>query len=316
MSDFETDFDAFLQQTQTQPPAQPQQQQSETQTQQLPVDEPQALQTQQPSQPAPQAADANLPFPNFDKLPEETQRSILARISQADEARKAKELEAAKAAHELNALKGRVAPTQQALEAARREAAELRKKQETQVSPELERRRKELSEALPQEAELISAHLTPIQQEMERLRKEREEFAKERQFYAAEQQFNRAIGELTAHRPTWKNDLPMLKAWIEVLPAEDQELAKEWMSTPELHPDAAKNNIRLWRMFERDEAMAKEYLAQGEPNQSKAAERIKQAMDTDPNPRGRQSPGNASAASAYTSQFESDFDNWLKTSQR
>lgn len=299
MSDFDQEgFDAFLNQEpkqEVQSPAQPQQ-----------VAQPE----EKPQEPVQQVEAKELPFPNFDKLPAETQKAITERMERLEAARKEKELLAAKYAHEFNALQGRVAPTQRELEAAKKEAAELRRKQEEAartLTPEQERRRKELAERLPEENELVRAHLDPIQAEIERLRKERETFAEEQKKFQFEMHRNRAMAEVQQYRPDMEQQMPTLLAWMDALDGIDKETAIGWYNTPAASPDVAKNNIRLWRMFERDEALAKEYMAQNEPNPTP---KPKPALDVDPNPRNRQPPG-APAVSAYGSSFSDEFDSWL-----
>lgn len=248
---------------------------------------------QQPEQGQPreatQAPADEDPYAWVKELPQQHQDRITASLKAQQEALDRATKERTDYHDRWRAQTGQLAPIQRQNEELRRRLAAAEEAAKKRVDPAAEERAKRMREAMPQEAELLDAHLGPLRGELEETKKLREAFTALQQKVEQRDYRDSQLREIAKYRPDYEQIQDTMIQWINALDPVQQEIATNLARSPH-----ARDAITLICMYERDEQFAQHIMSQ-QAQQPSATQRKPAPY---PNPRNRQSMQNAPNASS------------------
>lgn len=241
------------------------------------------------------------PFPGYSALSDDIKASLKQKFEAAEKAEALKQ-ERDQIEARWKAQHGQLVPTQRALQDAQRKLQELQSQPKVTVPTVSEDELKAYQANFPEESKVILGKYQELESKLKEVENWREKEAQRIQQVEQHLFITGELNQLNQHRPTWREDKPLLDKWIELLDPDEQQDAKALMGS--LH---AKDNIRLWKWFEREEKFAQLYHQFEQ--QEKPVEPGARKPPVDPNPRNRQSP--APSGMNAPNQKEQDYAKWL-----
>lgn len=244
------------------------------------------------------------PFVGYSALPDEVKESLKKKFEAAEQAEHFRK-ERDDFQQRWRAQTGQLAPIQRQNEELRRKWQEAQSQPKPTISQVSDDELKAYQANFPEESKVILGKYQELESKLKEVENWREQEAQRIQQLEGTFRQTQELNQLNQFRPTWKEDLPVLEKWVEMLPPFDQQDAIALIQSPR-----AADNIRLWNWFGREEQLSKLYQ-QFETQEKPVETPGVRKPPVDPNPRNRQSPANPGMNA--TNQKEQDYAKWLES---
>lgn len=254
----------------------------------------------EPVEAKPEAPKETELFPGYSALPDDVKTSLKAKFDEAEHFKKERD----DFQQRWRAQTGQLAPIQRQNEELRRKWQEAQSQPKPSTSQVSDDELKAYQANFPEESKVILGKYQELESKLKEVENWREQEAQRIQQVEQHLFISSELNQLNQHRATWRQDKPLLEKWVDMLDPDEQQDARALMGS--LH---AKDNIRLWKWFEREEKLAQLYQ-QLETQEKPVEPTGVRKPPVDPNLRNRQSPATQGGQNAMNPQEQEFLKFW------